>query len=299
MRGVQRGSVEATPSSVVEVRAAFVFTVGLFGLVGCSSSHHNASSPRPLDMSEVQQRLGIAGYNAGLSCPPSEPATRGHSFDCLVGAGTVIKVTITDDQGNYTFAPVGANTGTNPPSWATSATGAPATSAASQFSQTCVLGAGNKGYHESIANGSSGLVDITGFVTIFYDAAGRQVGSDHEPGNGAVDDRMTILMNDYLAAGQTVAHNVMPDNGVPPTATRCVIAQVEADNSSSQSGGTVLDHTAVEQTIEKAGYTGVVCNGGENPEVKKGATFTCTADGAKQITVTMTDDEGKYTWSPA
>jgi hypothetical protein len=69
-----------------------------------------------------------AGYNINLSCPPSESATQGHSFDCLVGAGTVIKVTVTDDQGNYTFAPVGANTGTGPPSWTTSAP-APPTSA--------------------------------------------------------------------------------------------------------------------------------------------------------------------------
>jgi hypothetical protein len=61
---------------------------------------------------------------------PSEPATQGHSFDCLVGAGTVIKVTITDDQGNYTFVPVGANSGTGPPSWATSATAPPISASA-------------------------------------------------------------------------------------------------------------------------------------------------------------------------
>jgi len=61
----------------------------------------------------------------------------------------------------------------------------------------------------------------------------------------------------------------------------------------------VLDHTAVERTVEKGGYTGVVCNGGENPEVKKGATFTCTADGGKEVTVTMTNDSGNYAWSPS
>jgi hypothetical protein len=76
-------------------------------------------------MSEVRQRLQNAGYDINLSCPPSERATQGHSFDCLVGAGTVIKVTITDDQGNYTFAPVGLNTGTGAPSWAKSASAPP------------------------------------------------------------------------------------------------------------------------------------------------------------------------------
>jgi hypothetical protein len=153
-------------------------------------------------MSEVRQRLENAGYNINLSCPPSEPATQGHSFDCLVGAGTVIKVTITDDQGNYTFVPVGANSGTGPPSWATSAP-APPTSASA-----------------------------------------------------------------------------------PPTGTSAPGSRV------------VLDHTAVEQTIEKAGYTGVVCNGGQDPEVIVDATFPCTADGGKAITVTITSATGNYAWSP-
>jgi len=61
----------------------------------------------------------------------------------------------------------------------------------------------------------------------------------------------------------------------------------------------VLDHTAVEKTIEKGGYTNVRCNNGKNPKVKKGATFTCTADGGKKVTVTITSTSGNYAWSPA
>jgi uncharacterized protein DUF4333 len=61
----------------------------------------------------------------------------------------------------------------------------------------------------------------------------------------------------------------------------------------------VLDHTAVEQQIEKAGYTNVVCNDGKNPTVKKGATFTCTADGGRTVTVTITSSDGHYAWSPS
>jgi hypothetical protein len=54
-----------------------------------------------------------------------------------------------------------------------------------------------------------------------------------------------------------------------------------------------LDRTSVEQHIEKStGYTHVLCNGGKNPTVKKGKTFTCTADGSKQITVTITGSDG-------
>ena len=61
----------------------------------------------------------------------------------------------------------------------------------------------------------------------------------------------------------------------------------------------VLDHTAVEKTIETAGYTNVKCNNGKNPKVKAGATFTCTADGGKKVTVTITKSNGDYAWSPA
>jgi hypothetical protein len=61
----------------------------------------------------------------------------------------------------------------------------------------------------------------------------------------------------------------------------------------------VLDHTAVENTVKQGGYTNVNCNDGKNPKVKKGATFTCTADGGKKVTVTITDSKGDYTWSPS
>jgi hypothetical protein len=61
----------------------------------------------------------------------------------------------------------------------------------------------------------------------------------------------------------------------------------------------VLDHTAVENTVKQGGYTNVTCNNGKDPKVKKGATFTCVADGGKKVTVTITDSKGDYTWSPA
>jgi hypothetical protein len=61
----------------------------------------------------------------------------------------------------------------------------------------------------------------------------------------------------------------------------------------------VLDHTAVEKTIEQGGYTNVKCNDGKNPKVKKGATFTCIADGGTKVTVTITSDGGNYAWSPS
>jgi hypothetical protein len=60
----------------------------------------------------------------------------------------------------------------------------------------------------------------------------------------------------------------------------------------------VLDHSAVEQTLEKSGYSNVKCNDGKNPTVKKGATFTCTADGGTKITVTIAKSNGDYTWAP-
>jgi hypothetical protein len=94
----------------LKVILAGMVGMAALGLVSCSSSHHKANTTRTLDMSEVRQRLTQAGYNVNLSCPASEPATKGHSFDCIVGAGTVIKVTITDDNGNYVFAPVTGST---------------------------------------------------------------------------------------------------------------------------------------------------------------------------------------------
>lgn len=41
----------------------------------------------------------------------------------------------------------------------------------------------------------------------------------------------------------------------------------------------------------------VTCNNGENPDIKKGATFTCDVtinEAAQQVTVTFLDDDGKY-----
>jgi hypothetical protein len=61
----------------------------------------------------------------------------------------------------------------------------------------------------------------------------------------------------------------------------------------------VLDHTAVEATIMRAGYTGVLCNGGENPAATAGVTFTCVAAAGKVIDVTITSADGRYTWSPS
>jgi hypothetical protein len=63
-----------------------------------------------------------------------------------------------------------------------------------------------------------------------------------------------------------------------------------------------LSHSAVEQFIQSdpaTGFTNVKCNNGEDVKLKKGATFTCTADGGKKATVTITSDSGAYTWSPS
>jgi Domain of unknown function (DUF4333) len=54
--------------------------------------------------------------------------------------------------------------------------------------------------------------------------------------------------------------------------------------------------------VDPAGYgaknvDGIVCNGGHNPNVKKGATFTCeaTIDSVRwQFPVRFTDDAGSY-----
>ncbi len=71
-------------------------------------------------------------------------------------------------------------------------------------------------------------------------------------------------------------------------------------------GSKQLSHTAVESTIEKQSqdttqsYTplkNVQCNDGKNIKVKKDATFTCTADGGKKITVTITSSGADYTWT--
>ncbi len=63
-----------------------------------------------------------------------------------------------------------------------------------------------------------------------------------------------------------------------------------------------LSHSAVEQFIQSdpaTGFTNVKCNNGEDVKLKKGTTFTCTADGGKKATVTITSSSGDYTWSPS
>jgi hypothetical protein len=64
----------------------------------------------------------------------------------------------------------------------------------------------------------------------------------------------------------------------------------------------VLDHTAVEQTIQtqsqngSGDYTSVSCP--SNEKVKAGTTFECTASGNKRISVKINNSKGDYTWSP-
>jgi hypothetical protein len=63
-----------------------------------------------------------------------------------------------------------------------------------------------------------------------------------------------------------------------------------------------LSHSAVERFIQNdtaTGFTNVKCNNGKDVELKKGTTFTCTADGGKKATVTITSTSGDYTWSPS
>ncbi len=65
----------------------------------------------------------------------------------------------------------------------------------------------------------------------------------------------------------------------------------------------VLDHTAVEQTIEQQSQasgnalTSVSCPA--NEKVKAGTTFQCTAANNKRITVTIKDSKANYQWSLA
>lgn len=63
-----------------------------------------------------------------------------------------------------------------------------------------------------------------------------------------------------------------------------------------------LSHSAVERFIESdtaVGFTNVSCNNGKDIKLTKGTTFTCTADGGKRATVTITSGSGDYTWSPS
>ena len=56
-----------------------------------------------------------------------------------------------------------------------------------------------------------------------------------------------------------------------------------------------LSHSAVETFItSQYTATNVVCNGGKNITIKKGESFTCTADGGKSFTVVMLDAKGAY-----
>ena len=62
-----------------------------------------------------------------------------------------------------------------------------------------------------------------------------------------------------------------------------------------------LSHSAVERFIQSdpaTGFTNVKCNDSKDVKLKKGTTFTCTADGGKKATVTITSGSGDYTWSP-
>jgi hypothetical protein len=62
-----------------------------------------------------------------------------------------------------------------------------------------------------------------------------------------------------------------------------------------------LSHSAVERFIQSdpaTGFTNVKCNDSKDVKLEKGTTFTCTADGGKKATVTITSGSGDYTWSP-
>jgi septal ring-binding cell division protein DamX len=84
----------------------------------------------------------------------------------------------------------------------------------------------------------------------------------------------------------------------PSPATVTATATVTSTTTEVQGQRAVLDRHAVEATIEQAGYTGVVCNHGVDPEVEIGGTFTCVDDGGKLFTVTITSASGDYTWIP-
>ena len=62
---------------------------------------------------------------------------------------------------------------------------------------------------------------------------------------------------------------------------------------------TVLNHTAVENTIEQQSngvLTNVSCPA--NEQVSTGKTFQCTAQGGKKVNVKITSGKGDYTWTP-
>ena len=56
-----------------------------------------------------------------------------------------------------------------------------------------------------------------------------------------------------------------------------------------------LSHSAVEKYVgTNFSASGVTCNGGKDYTIKKGKTFTCTADQSSTFTVTLTNNDGKY-----
>jgi hypothetical protein len=60
----------------------------------------------------------------------------------------------------------------------------------------------------------------------------------------------------------------------------------------------LLDHTGVEHTIERSGYTDVVCDNGISPPVHPRVSFSCVAAGAQHIAVTILNKKGDYVWTP-
>jgi hypothetical protein len=164
----------------LKVILAGMVGMAALGSASCSSSHHKANPIRTLDMSEVQQRLTQAGYNVNLSCPASEPAAKGHSFDCIVGAGTVIKVTVTDDNGNYTFARVTGST------QATTAVAPPTSTTTSKVTVRLIWNHTGKFFDETqvwyvarVTNPGDSVASVA-LDTRAFDATGTIVGSSQE-----------------------------------------------------------------------------------------------------------------------
>jgi hypothetical protein len=103
---------------------------------------------------------------------------------------------------------------------------------------------------------------------------------------------MNALGGDPLPGAPAMGTETPPTETAPPTA--------RPTTTDGYGRRTVLDRHAVETTIEQqAGFTGVVCNHGVDPEVEIGGQFTCTADGGKMVTVTINSADGNYTWRPS
>lgn len=86
---------------------------------------------------------------------------------------------------------------------------------------TCGITQG--GYSVVAHNDGNAAVQITGFSVVLMDH-GQESGSDNDPGNGYVNGTDLIGMNDWLAAGQTLAFDVQPDNPMPAAVT-CQVVQ--------------------------------------------------------------------------